>query len=487
MQPVLILLIAIAIVLGGILLVRLHAFLALVLAALVVAVLTPSEALEGYAQQQVAKGRPPWSDSAAEQFVASGAAERVAVAFGQTCGKIGILIAMASIIGKCLLDSGAADRIVRFALRLLGQARAPLAFVGSSFLLGVPIFFDTVFYLMIPLAKAMRLRTGRNYLLYVLSIVAGGSITHSLVPPTPGPLYVANELGVNLGAMIIGGSLIGLVPVAVGYFYARWANRRWDLPLRESADVSLTELEKLADRDERELPPVWLSLLPIVLPVVLIAGQTGVDTWLGSLEPARRPAWVACAKPLVDTLGDKNIALILGAAIALGTLAWQKRATRRELAAAVETALAGGGVIILITSAGGAFGATIEQCGVGNEIAKLTEGLDPVLILPVAFLVTALVRGAQGSATVAMITAVGVMGHFATSGLLSFHPVYLALAIGCGSKPFPWMNDSGFWVISKMSGMTEIEALRALTPMLTLMGIAGLAATMIAAMLLPLG
>jgi len=120
--------------------------------------------------------------------------------------------------------------------------------------------------------------------------------------------------------------------------------------------VSLTELEKLADRDERELPPVWLSLLPIVLPVALIAGQTGVDTWLGALEPAHRPAWVACAKPLVDTLGDKNIALILGAAIALGTLAWQKRATRRELAAAVETALAGGGVIILITSAGGAFG-----------------------------------------------------------------------------------------------------------------------------------
>nr|MBC8425733.1 GntP family permease [bacterium] len=115
-------------------------------------------------------------------------------------------------------------------------------------------------------------------------------------------------------------------------------------------------------------------------------------------------------------------------------------------------------------AAGGALGATLQQCGVGDEIAKLTEGIDPLLILPVAFIVTALIRGAQGSAPVAMITAVGVLGHFATSGQLSFHPVYLALAIGCGSKPFPWMNDSGFWVISKMSGMTEGEALRAITP-----------------------
>lgn len=486
MHPVLILLIAIAIVLGGILLLRLHAFLALLLAGLVVATLTSTEALEKHAQSQVAKETSPWSEKAADEFVGSTAPERVAVAFGRTCGKIGILIAMASIIGKCLLDSGAAQRIVRSTLRLLGQARAPAAFVGSSFLLGIPVFFDTVFYLMIPLAKAMRLQTGKNYLLYVLSILAGGSIAHSLVPPTPGPLYVANELGVNLGVMIVGGCVIGSFCATVGYFSALWINRRWDLPLRESADVSLADLKKLANRDDRELPPVALSLLPIVLPVVFIAGQTGLDTWLDTLEPGGAPVWIVAAKPLVDTLGNKNIALVIAAAIALGTLAWQKRTTRKELAATVQTALAGGGVIILITSAGGAFGATIQQCGVGDEIAKLTEGIDPLLILPVAFLVTALVRGAQGSSTVAMITAVGVLGHFATSGQLSFHPVYLALAIGCGSKPFPWMNDSGFWVISKMSGMTEGEALRAITPQVTLMGFAGLAATMIAAKLVPL-
>jgi GntP family gluconate:H+ symporter len=152
----------------------------------------------------------------------------------------------------------------------------------------------------------------------------------------------------------------------------------------------------------------------------------------------------------------------------------------------VQTALASGGVIILITSAGGAFGAAMGQSGVGAEIAKLTRGVDAILVLPIAFLVTALVRGAQGSATVSMITAVGLLGQFATSGTLNYHPVYLALAIGCGSKPLAWMNDSGFWVVCKMSGMTEGEALRTITPQLTIMGLAGLAATMAGAMLFPL-
>ncbi len=486
MHPLLILLVAVAIMLGGILLLRLHAFLALLLAALAVALLTPAEALEGYARERVSAAKEPWTEQAAEAFVRSTAGERVAVAFGQTCGGIGILIAMASIIGKCLLDSGAADRIVRTTLQLLGRARAPAAFASSSFLLGIPVFFDTVFYLMIPLAKAMRLRTGRNYLLYVLSILAGGSIAHSLVPPTPGPLYVAGELGVDLGTMIVAGCLVGVFPVIAGYLYARWADRRWDLPLRESADVSLADLEKLAGRDPRELPPTWLAILPIVIPVVFIAGQTGFKSWLGAMPPAAVPSLAAGLKPVIATLGNKNVALVVAAAVALGTLAWQRRATRADVAAAVQAALASGGVIILITSAGGAFGATMRQCGVGGQIARMTEGIDPLWILPIAFLVTALVRGAQGSATVAMITAVGILGHFAASGQLGFHPVYLALAIGCGSKPFPWMNDSGFWVITKMSGMTEAEALRALFPMLTLMGLAGLAATMLAAALIPL-
>lgn len=307
-------------------------------------------------------------------------------------------------------------------------------------------------------------------------------MAHSLVPPTPGPLLVANALGVDLIAMILGGCFVGLFSSGAAYLFARWLNSRMEIPLRESADVSLEDLEKLSKRDENTLPPFWLSLLPIVLPVVLIAARTALVTYAKS----GGSGWLIDMQPYVNTLGDKNVALIIAAAIALGMVAWQTRQSAKELSEAVGTALAGGGVIILITAGGGAFGATVRQCGIADEIAKLTEGISPIMILPVAFLVTTLIRTAQGSATVAMITAVSVLDSFAEPGVLSFHPVYLALAIGCGSKPIAWMADSGFWVICKMSGMTEAEGLKTITPMSIIMGLAGLVATMGAAMVLPL-
>jgi len=267
-----------------------------------------------------------------------------------------------------------------------------------------------------------------------------------------------------------------------GYFFACWLNGRMVVPLRESADVSLADLEKLSQRDERELPPVWLSLLPIVLPVVLITAETALDTYV----KAGGAAWAVAAQPYVKTIGDKNVALIIAAGIALAMVAWQSRKSALELAQAVQTALAGGGVIILITAGGGAFGTTVRQCGIADEIAKLTSDINPIMILPIAFLVTAMIRTAQGSATVAMITAVSVLEHFVESGQLTFHPAYLALAIGCGSKPIAWMADSGFWVICKMSGMTEAEGLKTVTPLTIVMGISGLVATMAAAAVLPL-
>ena len=146
------------------------------------------------------------------------------------------------------------------------------------------------------------------------------------------------------------------------------------------------------------------------------------------------------------------------------------------------------GLIILICCAGGAFGAMLQQSGIGPHLSGMTgnQQLDFGL-LPLAFIITAVIRGAQGSATVAMFTGVAIIGSLAPDlDQLSYHPVYLAVAIGCGSKPFPWMNDSGFWVVSKMSGMTEKETLKVVTPLLTVMGFTGILITMIAAKLFPL-
>ena len=148
---------------------------------------------------------------------------------------------MASIIGMCLLESGAAWRIVQSTRQLVGEERTPLAFAVSGFVVGIPVFFDTVFYLLMPLAKAMRLQTGKNYLLYVMSIVVGATMAHSLVPPTPGPLFVASKMGISVGTMMIAGTVVGLIAVASGFLYVVWANRRWEIPLRgeDSEQTSL--------------------------------------------------------------------------------------------------------------------------------------------------------------------------------------------------------------------------------------------------------
>jgi GntP family gluconate:H+ symporter len=478
-DPLWLMFIGMVVVLGGILVLRLHAFLALILGAIIVASLTATPALRQYASDK------QMTPTAMEALVKQSVGERIATAFGQTCMKIGILIAMASIIGKCLLESGAAERIIRTALKRFGESRAPLAFLSSGFLLAIPVYFDTVFYLMIPLAKAMGMRTRRNYGLYIMAIVAGGTMAHSLVPPTPGPLFVAGELSVSLGLMILGGIVVGLFTVSSGYIYALWANRRWPISLRDSADISTADLEALSNRDERELPAFWLSVLPIVLPVVLIAGRTIIGSLLKVSSSGESSGVLHGSFKLLDYLGNPNIALALAAGIALATLAFGQRANRKRVATFVQSALSSGGVIILITSAGGAFGGILQQTGIGHRIQELASA-HQLAVLPLAFVVTAVVRTAQGSATVAMITAIGIMGGLADAGQLGFHPLYLALVIGCGSKPFAWMNDSGFWVISKMSGMTEGETLRLSSTMMVVMALTGLVVIMILAHLLPL-
>ncbi len=480
MDPILIMLLGMAVVVGGILWLRLHAFVALMAGALLVGALTPSAYVERWGVE-TRKMTPTAAKKVAEQSVG----ERVASGFGNTCGQIGILIAMAAVIGKCLLDSGAADRVVRSAMLLLGEKRAPIAFATTGFTLGIPVFFDTVFYLMIPLGKALAARTKKNYLLYVLTIITGATMAHSLVPPTPGPLFVAGELKVNMGLAMLGGICIGLVTAAFGIAFAYWANRRWPIPLRETADVSLKELERLTHRDERELPPLWLALMPILLPVILIGGDAAMQAYFDETLRDHLPLWTTTIIETFARLGDKNLALVISAAVSIAMLVERKGGDRKLLSKAMESALSSGGLIILITAGGGAFGTVLQQTGIAERIADIAQAYN-IAILPLAFFVTTLIRVAQGSATVAMITTVGIVGGLATPEQLGFHPVYVALAIGCGSKPYPWMNDSGFWVICKMSGLTEKEMLKTFSLMISLMGLLGLVVTMILAKVLPL-
>jgi GntP family gluconate:H+ symporter len=221
---------------------------------------------------------------------------------------------------------------------------------------------------------------------------------------------------------------------------------------------------------------LWLSLLPILLPVVLIGGREVLKTAF-TLPPGAALA--------ADLLGNKNIALILAAAVAAGTLVWHQRMRLKDVSGSLQSALTGAGVIILITSAGGAFGTAIGQTGVATLIGQL-PAQSMAAQLSLAFIITVAIRTAQGSATVAMITAAGIFAPVAASGNLTYHPVWLALAIGCGSKAIAWMNDSGFWVITQMSGMTEAEGLKYVTPMMIVMALVGWAVVLAGAALFPL-
>ncbi len=467
MDPFLLLAIGIVIVIGGIVFLKLHAFIALFAAAIVVSSLTPRAAIE----QAVLAQKRPAAEAKARADEPLGA--KLANKFGGTCTNLGVLIAMASIVGVCLLHSGGADRIVRSTLGLFGEKRSPLVFATSGLVLGVPVFFDTVFLLLIPLARAMATRTGKNYLLYVLAIAVGTTMTHSLVPPTPGPLFAANALKVDLGTMMVAGLLLSAFAASFGLLYAFWANRRWPIAARNPSDEA--GVAPLPERPDHELPPLWLALAPIVLPVILISGSTVAD--IVTLPPD--------VNRVIDALGHPNIALAIAAAIALVTVATRPGSDPKVVKSTVQASLADAGMIILITAAGGVFGGVLQETGVGERIQGLAREYR-IGVLPLAFLVTALIRTAQGSATVAMVTSVGIVGAFASPETLGCHPVYLALTIGCASKLVPWMNDSGFWVVSKTAGLSERETLRTMSIMFSMMGIIGFLAVLVAAKLFPM-
>ena len=449
-HPLLILLIAVAIVFLLILRLKINAFIALVTAATAVGLLSSKVALGEVMSE-------------------------VATTFGRVCGSIGIVIALAALIGQCLMESGAADKIVRVFVRMAGEKNASLSLVSSSYVLSVPVFFDTVFYLLVPLARAMRIRTGKDYLFFLMAISAGAAVTHSMVPPTPGPLVMAATLGVDLGVMIVVGACIAVPMSFVGWLFAQSRNKALNVPLRETPGLSLSELEDLATRDEQELPSFFMSMLPIVLPVLFITSNTIVNA----------VAKGSGVSSVTAFLGNPNFALLVSAGISLYLLASQKGYTLSQLSKPVESALASGGLIILITAGGGSFGGMLVKAEVGKTLGNMSQEFGvPVLLL--SFLLAGLIKVAQGSGTVAMITVSSIMAPIIVSSPPPFHAVYIACVIGAGSMLGSWMNDSGFWVYKQMSGLTEVEALRTWTPQLIVMGVTGYLITQVATILFPL-
>ena len=239
MHPIAVLAVATAIVFLLILRWKINAFAVLLLAALAVGLLA---------------GKTPPSRVMID----------VTEAFGSLVGRIGIAIVMAAVIGQCLMDSGAADKITRRSLALLGRKYASISLVLTGFVLSIPVFADTVFFLLIPLARAMSIRMeGRHYLLLVLSISAGASSTHVFVPPTPGPLAAAANLQLDIGVVMLAGLVAAAPATFACWLFALWADRKWPTEVRAAPGSDLEEMKKAADVPEEHLPGFWISLAPI--------------------------------------------------------------------------------------------------------------------------------------------------------------------------------------------------------------------------------
>lgn len=501
--------IGIAIVIVMIMAMRVNAFIALITAAVVVSLMAVEQ------------------DAAGATTLAGNAISRVAEAFGGACRSIGIVIGMAAVIGACMMESGAADRIVRAFMNLLGEKRSPWALMGSGYVLAVPVFFDTVFYLLVPLARSFYRRTGKAYLKCILAITAGGAITHTLVPPTPGPLTMAANLGIDLGKMILVGALVAIPAAIAGIFFSGIADRIFNIPLRETPGQE--ESEPLPDD---KLPGLFISLVPVLLPVVMIAIHTITSTFADREALARATEIATAAGTTVEAqaqqlmtdagisrgdalkqlqtaaiadpdtqaglwtrarhytqvIGDPNLALLISTGIALITYLRQRSPTKDAMSKLVESALMSAGVIILITAGGSAFGAMLKAAGVGDAIRDMFGGssVTGIAMLFLGFGIASLLKVAQGSSTAAMIITSQMMAGMIVNVDLPFDKVYLATSIGAGSLVGSWMNDSGFWIFAKMGGLTEKEALSTWTPLLVVLGVVSMAGTLLLAQVLPL-
>jgi GntP family gluconate:H+ symporter len=462
-DPLFILFFGILTVVGLIVVLRVNAFLSLLAAAFLVSFWTPIPSGD-------------WGDKVL----------RVTIGFGTMAEKIAIFIAMGSIIGKCMMESGCADRIIKSLRSLFGERMMPASLLSGGFILSIPLFYEATFYLMLPIARSIYRATQKNYLLYLMAIGLGATLSHTLIPPTPGPIAAALSLSVPIGTMILVGTLVGVLTAPFALLIALTMNR-----LVPNPEIHLPDEPVEETPTEERLPSLRVALAPIIVPVFLILTLTVIDM----LERGNLLHWTVQTMPLknaMHVLGNPQIAMIIAALVAMGILMQVRKISFLELERRTEAALISAGLIILIVSAGGAFGRMLQTAGVGERIKDTFQdeaGLTGALLLCVAFGISALIKTAQGSSTTAMITTAAIFsGVVFAEGAdpLPYNVAYLAVVIGLGSCVTGWMNDGGFWLFCRIGGIKETDALKTWTVGLVFLGLFGLMVVLILSRLLPL-
>ncbi len=385
------------------------------------------------------------------------AAETVTIitkGFGSTLGSIGIVIGLGVMMGRVLEVSGAAERIAFSFIKWLGNKREEWALAITGYIVSIPIFVDSAFVILYPLAKALAKNGKRNLLTLGVALAGGLVVTHHSVPPTPGPLGVAGIFGVDIGAMILAGMALA-VPCVIGIVsYAKWLAVKYpefvpaDL---ESGDLHDIHARYMEEKANKPLPSLFLSLLPIATPILLIFINAinglllKTDTFLGMNDN-----WYF---QTFEFLGAPIIALSISVLISVYTL--MPKSTKEEVIERMEEGLQAAGIILLVTGAGGALGAVLRDSGTGNILAGHVASL-PITPVLIPFIIATLVRLIQGSGTVAMITAASISAPI-ISQIPDINLLVAAQAATMGSLFFGYFNDSLYWVVNRMMGIKDVK------------------------------
>ncbi|WP_261119346.1 GntP family permease [Serratia quinivorans] len=382
--------------------------------------------------------------------------EAISKGFGSTLGSIGIVIGLGVMMGRVLEVSGAAEQIAYSFIKWLGKRREEWALAITGYIVSIPIFVDSAFVILYPLVKALAKKGKRSVLTLGVALAGGLIITHHAVPPTPGPLGVAGIFGVDIGAMMLAG-LVLAIPCVIGVvFYARWLGKRYPdfQPTGfddEPQDLQAAHQRYLAEKEGKSLPGLGLSLLPIVAPIVLIF----INALNNMLAKTDGLSWLPASLwgQAFAFLGSPMIALAISTLLAVYTLMPKvdKNTTLERLEEGLQTA----GIILLVTGAGGALGAVLRESGAGTQLAEHVANL-PISPVLIPFVIATLVRVIQGSGTVAMITAASISAPI-ISQLPDINMLAAAQAATLGALFFSYFNDSMFWVVNRMMGITDVR------------------------------
>lgn len=395
---------------------------------------------------------------------------------GGTLGFVATVVGLGAIFGQMLESSGGAVALAHSLIRKFGEKRAPSAMVVTGFIVAIPVFFDVGFIILVPIIYALARDTKKSLLFYGIPLLAGLAVTHSFIPPTPGPVAVAEIINVQLGWVILFGVVLGFpVAVVAGPVWGRYISKKIMVsPPEETTDIAMAEKQ---NEIPQEPPSFRLIALLISIPLFLIL--------LNTLSDVLVDQQVLKETTLTNTirfLGHPFSALIIATLLAIYFLCIRRGFSGNKVLELSTKALGPAGIIILITGAGGVFKEVLVDSGIGKILAESMAGssLPPIFL---AWILAAIVRVTQGSATVAMITAAGIMAPLIQEMELNDpHRALVVLAIASGATLLSHVNDSGFWLVGKYLRMNEKQTLQSWTVMESIIAIGGLVTTMIASL-----